>query len=204
MDLTGRLRSPEAPLLRLRRSGVYLGLASLAAALVIWWLAARYGGLPAFMLPSPGQVAGRWMALVADGSLLRHTAVTLLEILTGLAVGVVRGCHVRLLAGEIQDVRAAALPVHRRQPGGADRRDRPPAGDLVRPRTVLQGADLRPDRLLPGAGQHDRRAALGAGGAARPDALAPGHPLADACATWSCRLPCRCSWAGCASAPPWR
>lgn len=88
MDLTGRLRGQEAPLLRLRRSGVYLGLVSLAAALLIWWLAARYSDLPAFMLPSPGQVGARWMALIQDGSLVRHTAVTLLEILTGLAVGV--------------------------------------------------------------------------------------------------------------------
>ena len=88
MDLTGRLRSQEAPLLRLRRSGVYLGLVSLAAALLIWWLVARYSGLPTFMLPSPGQVGARWMALIQDGSLLRHMAVTLLEILTGLAVGV--------------------------------------------------------------------------------------------------------------------
>jgi len=88
MDLTGRMRSQEAPLLRLRRSGVYLGLVSLVAALLIWWLAARYSDLPAFMLPSPGQVGARWMALIQDGSLVRHTAVTLLEILTGLAVGV--------------------------------------------------------------------------------------------------------------------
>lgn len=88
MDLTGRFRSQEPPLMRLRRSGVYLGLVSLAIALILWWLAASYSGLPAWMLPSPGQVGERWLALIQDGSLFRHTAITLMEILIGLSVGV--------------------------------------------------------------------------------------------------------------------
>jgi NitT/TauT family transport system permease protein len=60
---------------------------SLAAGTLIWELASRFGGLPAFILPSPGLVASRlWRALV-DGSLAVHTAVTLAEVLFGLLAG---------------------------------------------------------------------------------------------------------------------
>ena len=72
----------------LQRSGIYLGLISLAAALILWELATRYGGFTAYILPPPGQVWARFSLSVQDGSLLRHTAVTLLEIVLGLALGV--------------------------------------------------------------------------------------------------------------------
>lgn len=65
----------------------WLGLASLAAGLLAWWLAARYSGLPSFILPSPGQVWERFLRALSDGSLFVHAGVTLFEILTGLFVG---------------------------------------------------------------------------------------------------------------------
>jgi NitT/TauT family transport system permease protein len=40
------------------------------------------------MLPSPALVGSRFVQVLADGSLLRHFAVTLTEILAGLAIGV--------------------------------------------------------------------------------------------------------------------
>jgi NitT/TauT family transport system permease protein len=60
---------------------------TLIAGLLAWAAAARWGGLPAFMLPSPIAVWTRLLATLADGSLLRHTWVTLLEILSGLGLG---------------------------------------------------------------------------------------------------------------------
>ena len=60
---------------------------SLAAALLIWWLITRTAGLPAFILPSPGQVAIRFWKAVLDGSLLYNGVVTLTEVLLGLLVG---------------------------------------------------------------------------------------------------------------------
>ncbi|MCD6577410.1 MAG: ABC transporter permease [Anaerolineaceae bacterium] len=44
--------------------------------------------LPAFILPTPLQVAERFLRALSDGSLLRHTSATLLEILSGLTVGI--------------------------------------------------------------------------------------------------------------------
>jgi NitT/TauT family transport system permease protein len=61
---------------------------SLAAGLLAWALVARYSGLPAFMLPSPGRVWARFLQAISDGSLLTHTMVTLSEVLAGMAVGV--------------------------------------------------------------------------------------------------------------------
>lgn len=52
-----------------------------------WELTARLAGLPAFILPSPLMVAERFLRALADGSLLRHAAITLLQVLLGLFSG---------------------------------------------------------------------------------------------------------------------
>ncbi len=62
---------------------------SFSAALFAWWLASRLAGLPAFILPSPAQVAARFWKALADGSLFIHTGVTLAEVLLGLLFGAV-------------------------------------------------------------------------------------------------------------------
>jgi NitT/TauT family transport system permease protein len=62
---------------------------SLAAAFLIWWLVTRIAGLPAFILPSPLQVALRFWRALTDGSLLSNSMVTLVEVLLGLVVGTV-------------------------------------------------------------------------------------------------------------------
>src|SRR3989304_5689353 len=61
---------------------------SLSAGLLAWELATRFGGLAAFMLPGPGRVWRRLLQALRDGSLLSHAAVTLGEVLAGLALGV--------------------------------------------------------------------------------------------------------------------
>ena len=60
---------------------------SLLLALLIWEAGARLGGLPAFILPSPGQVALRFWDALWSGALPYHTAYTLLEVLLGLLLG---------------------------------------------------------------------------------------------------------------------
>jgi len=64
-------------------------LMSLAAFLFIWEGLVRLLDLPAFILPAPVQVAERWLRALADGSLLYHSAATLMEVLSGLLSGVV-------------------------------------------------------------------------------------------------------------------
>lgn len=79
--------NPNRFLFQIRRARFWLGLASLLAGLIAWWAAARFGGLPAFILPSPGAVWARLLRSLASGELARHTGVTLLEVLLGLLAG---------------------------------------------------------------------------------------------------------------------
>jgi len=69
------------------RSLKWAALVSLAVALLVWWLVSRFAGLPAFILPSPGQVAVRFWKALVDGSLLVDTLTTLVEVLLGLLAG---------------------------------------------------------------------------------------------------------------------
>jgi len=69
------------------RSQKWSAVVSLAAALLSWWLVSRFAGLPAFILPSPIQVAVRFWKALVDGSLLVDTLTTLMEVLLGLLAG---------------------------------------------------------------------------------------------------------------------
>ena len=71
------------------RSLRWTAFASLAAALLAWWLVSPFAGLPAFILPAPGQVAVRFWKALLDDSLLVDTAATLAEVLLGLLAGTV-------------------------------------------------------------------------------------------------------------------
>jgi NitT/TauT family transport system permease protein len=73
---------------RVRSLRPWLGFGSLLAGLLLWQLAARMGGLPAFILPAPADVWSRFLRAAADGSLFIHMEVTLAEILIGLLTGV--------------------------------------------------------------------------------------------------------------------
>ncbi len=52
----------------------WLGLISLLAGLIAWYLLTRYGGIPNFILPSPLSVWNRFLKAVRDGvSALSHS-----------------------------------------------------------------------------------------------------------------------------------
>jgi NitT/TauT family transport system permease protein len=53
----------------------------------IWELTSGLNLLPSFILPGPGQVGLRFFQAVVDGTLPRHTAATLLEVMLGLLSG---------------------------------------------------------------------------------------------------------------------
>jgi NitT/TauT family transport system permease protein len=64
-------------------------LLSILAFLLGWQVLTRYGNIPNFILPSPLSVWRRFITAIQDGSLPYHTAITLLEIVLGLFVGVI-------------------------------------------------------------------------------------------------------------------
>lgn len=89
MATSSRSRKPSALLHNLGAGGGLVLLPfSLALALLVWHLVARIGGFPAFILPTPGLVWQRLLAALGDGTLFRHTLVTLQEVLAGLVSGV--------------------------------------------------------------------------------------------------------------------
>lgn len=67
----------------------WIALFSLFFALLGWQLTVYFTDLPAFILPSPADVGIRFARSLSDGSLLRHTSVTLIEVLLGLLMGTV-------------------------------------------------------------------------------------------------------------------
>jgi NitT/TauT family transport system permease protein len=66
---------------------VAAALGSLAAFLLVWKLATVIGGYPEFILPAPEVVVERGARAIGSGVLWEHTAVTLLEVVLGFAVG---------------------------------------------------------------------------------------------------------------------
>ena len=68
-------------------SGLATTLLSLAAFLIAWKVITVVTGTPDYILPAPEVVGERAMRAISSGLLWEHTAVTLSEILLGLAVG---------------------------------------------------------------------------------------------------------------------
>ena len=62
-------------------------LLSLVAFLAVWKLATVVGGYPDYILPPPEAVVERGGRAIGSGLLWEHTAMTLLEIVLGFAVG---------------------------------------------------------------------------------------------------------------------
>jgi NitT/TauT family transport system permease protein len=67
---------------------LWLGPFSIILGILAWEFLVRLSGLPRFILPSPLDVWTRLLKSLADGSLLYHTGVTLLEVTLGLLLGV--------------------------------------------------------------------------------------------------------------------
>ena len=63
-------------------------LFSLGLMILIWYLIGWIGDFPAFIFPLPHLVWARFIRAIGDGSLVRHTVVTLSEVLAGLLIGV--------------------------------------------------------------------------------------------------------------------
>jgi putative riboflavin transport system permease protein len=72
-----------------RRLEILLVPVALAVLIGVWALVARLGDYPAFLLPTPREVWRKFVQVAADGTLWYHASVTLIEILAGLAIGII-------------------------------------------------------------------------------------------------------------------
>jgi len=54
---------------------------------VLWYLITHFGSFPPYILPTPYLVGKKLIKVIQDGSLLRHSLVTLGEVFSGLGIG---------------------------------------------------------------------------------------------------------------------
>lgn len=60
---------------------------SVLLALALWHLFTAYSQVPSFIFPTPAQVWERLGTVIKDGTLIKHTLITLQEVVFGLALG---------------------------------------------------------------------------------------------------------------------
>jgi len=82
----------------------------LAGALALWEGLVRWQAYPPFILPGPAVVARKFVTLAADGTLLRHTQVTLVEIALGLLLGVTTACVLGYFLGKHRAIEQVVAP----------------------------------------------------------------------------------------------
>ncbi len=87
MNLPNFRKTDLVPLREANARRIYLLAVSIGLAGLFWYLVARLGGFPAFILPTPELVGKRFLQALSDGTLLRHSAITLGEVLAGLGLG---------------------------------------------------------------------------------------------------------------------
>jgi len=87
----------------------FIPVVAVAALLLVWQLVCSLGLIPAFMLPSPVAVV---TALANDFALIcAHAATTLIEALTGLAIGVALGFALAVLMDRFETFYLAVQPL---------------------------------------------------------------------------------------------
>lgn len=64
-----------------------LPVGTLVVFLLAWEALVRFSGYPAFILPSPGRVGRKLVEVALNGTLWHHAGITLVEVLSGLALG---------------------------------------------------------------------------------------------------------------------
>lgn len=78
--------------------------------LVAWEVAVRALAVPQFILPAPSVVAARFAAAWGDGTMIRHLAPTIFELVLGGLLGGAAGLTIGLLLGVSSAARRIASP----------------------------------------------------------------------------------------------
>jgi NitT/TauT family transport system permease protein len=87
------------------------GSLALIAAAAAYEAVAESGIFPRALLPVLPKVAGTLLAMLADGSMLRHAASTLSRMLAGFALAVAVGLPLGILMGRVRGVEGFFLPL---------------------------------------------------------------------------------------------
>lgn len=87
MDWTQARKVTHHSLKVIRGQAAFFAIFSLALAILLWTLLARFGHYQAFILPTPGMVWARFLQSLQDSTLARNSIATLYEVLSGLGLG---------------------------------------------------------------------------------------------------------------------
>ena len=82
----------------------------LVLGLLLWEGLVRWQAYPAFILPGPLVVARKFVTMAVDGTLLRHTQITLIEIALGLLLGLTTACLLGYLLGKQRTIERVVAP----------------------------------------------------------------------------------------------
>lgn len=80
------------------------------AGVAAWAGLVRWQQYPPFLLPGPGVVWRKFLTVLADGTLVRHTTITLIEIGLGLIVGLSTALLLGYLLGKNRTVERLVAP----------------------------------------------------------------------------------------------
>ncbi len=96
-------RRPVHPGARLKHIAQYFApLLVVAVGLLLWEFFVRWRDYPTFILPSPTLIWTKFLAVASDGTLARHTSITLIEIFIGLAIGLALALSIGYFLGKNQ------------------------------------------------------------------------------------------------------
>lgn len=87
-----------------------LALLVITSFLTLWESLVRWQAYPAFILPGPLVVARKFVLLAMDGTLARHSWVTLIEIALGLLLGLTAACLLGYLLGKNRTIEQLVAP----------------------------------------------------------------------------------------------
>ncbi|MFC4307042.1 ABC transporter permease [Cohnella boryungensis] len=82
---------------RKRRLVSWARLSVLAAFLLLWELAARWGWIDSMLTSKPSQIVTSFRELVVDGNLFKHVGITSLETLAGIVISMTLGTSIAVL-----------------------------------------------------------------------------------------------------------
>src|SRR5688572_2202667 len=88
-----------------------LAVSSFAGALALWWLLTATGLVDKVLLPAPEEVATAFSRSIVDGSLVRHTGISLLRVLEGFLIALTIAVPVGVVMGSWQIARGLLEPM---------------------------------------------------------------------------------------------
>jgi ABC-type nitrate/sulfonate/bicarbonate transport system permease component len=88
-----------------------LAVLAITLCILFWWLITAVGFVGKVLLPPPLEVADAMVRSISDGSLVRHTGISLLRVIEGFLLALICAVPLGMLMGSSQVARALFEPI---------------------------------------------------------------------------------------------